>query len=195
MEDLIKKVSYLKGYADGLDLSPKSDEGKLIIKLLDVMSEMADTIEELNSRVDDVEDVVDELDDCVLEIADDLYGDDEYDDYDDDDDDDYIDDYDDDDYDSDGNDYFEIQCPNCGEDVMIDFDMIDDDNAIVCPNCHEEIELEFDCDCDDDGAFVAEKKNLKLKFRGSENQRIINVKKSLEDKTVTELTEREYDEY
>ena len=54
------------------------------------------------------------------------------------------------DYDSDGNDYFEIQCPNCGEDVMIDFDMIDDDNAIVCPNCHEEIELEFDCDCDDD---------------------------------------------
>ena len=46
-----------------------------------------------------------------------------------------------------------------------------------------------------DGAFVAEKKNLKLKFRGSENQRIINVKKSLEDKTVTELTEGEYDEY
>ena len=41
----------------------------------------------------------------------------------------------------------------------------------------------------------AEKKNLKLKFRGSENQRIINVKKSLEDKTVTELTEGEYDEY
>ena len=40
MEDLIKKVSYLKGYADGLDLSPKSDEGKLIIKLLDVMSIM-----------------------------------------------------------------------------------------------------------------------------------------------------------
>ena len=76
MEDLIKKVSYLKGYADGLDLSPKSDEGKLIIKLLDVMSEMADTIEELNSRVDDVEDVVDGLDVCVLEIADDLYGED-----------------------------------------------------------------------------------------------------------------------
>ena len=65
------------------------------------------------------------------------------------DDDDFMDDYDDD-YDSDGNDYFEIQCPNCGEDVMIDFDMIDDDNAIVCPNCHGEIELEFDVDEDDE---------------------------------------------
>ena len=31
-----------------------------------------------------------------------------------------------------------------------------------------------------DGRFVAEKKNLSLKFRGSENQRILDVKKSLE---------------
>ncbi len=52
MEDLIKKVSYLKGYADGLDLSPKSDKGKLaFIKLLDVMSEIAHVyLEELNSK-------------------------------------------------------------------------------------------------------------------------------------------------
>ena len=31
-----------------------------------------------------------------------------------------------------------------------------------------------------DGRFVAAKKNLSLKFRGSENQRILDVKKSLE---------------
>ena len=31
-----------------------------------------------------------------------------------------------------------------------------------------------------DGEFVEEKKNIMLKFRGSENQRIIDVKKSLE---------------
>ena len=46
--------------------------------------------------------------------------------------------------------FFEIQCPNCGEDVMIDFDTIDEENGIVCPHCHEEIILEFDCDCDCD---------------------------------------------
>lgn len=152
MEDLIKKVSYLKGYADGLDISPKSDEGKLIIKLLDVLGEMANALEEVSCRVEEVEDVADELDECVLAIADDLYGDDEYDeDYDDDyeEDEDFLDEYDED-YDGDGGDYFEIQCPSCGEDVMIDFDMIDDDNAIICPNCHEEIELEFECDCDDE---------------------------------------------
>ena len=32
-----------------------------------------------------------------------------------------------------------------------------------------------------DGKFVAEKRNLSLKFRGSENQRVLNVKKSLEE--------------
>lgn len=153
MEDLIKKVSYLKGYADGLDISPKSEEGKLIIKLLDLMGDMADAIEELNDRVYDAEDVIDELDECVLAMADDVYGEDDEDDYDDiygeDDDDDFFGDYDDE-YDGDGDDYFELQCPNCNEDVMIDFDMLDDENAIVCPNCHEEIELEFECDCGDE---------------------------------------------
>lgn len=37
-----------------------------------------------------------------------------------------------------------------------------------------------------DGKFVEEKKNLRLKFRGSENQRIIDVKKSLADNRVVE---------
>ena len=36
-----------------------------------------------------------------------------------------------------------------------------------------------------DGEFILEKKNIQLKFRGSENQRIIDVKKSLaEEKTI-----------
>lgn len=154
MEDLIKKVAYLKGYADGLDISPKSDEGKLIMKLIDVMAEMADTIVELEDRVCDVEDIQDELDESLLAMADDLYGDADPDGYDDDDayDDfegDFMEDYDDDEL-ADGSDYFEIECPNCGEDVMIDFDMIDDDSEIVCPNCHEEIELEFKLGSDEE---------------------------------------------
>ena len=144
MEDLIKQTAYLKGYAEGLDISPKSDEGRLIMKLIDVVGVMADKITELEERVMDVEDVTDELDEAVFAMAEDLY-DDDYDDDDFDEDDDYMDDEYDDDLDDDGGDYFEIECPNCGEDVMIDFDMIDDDNAIICPNCHEEIELEFDC--------------------------------------------------
>ncbi len=147
MEDLIKQAAYLKGYAEGLDISPKSDEGKLIMKLIDVVGTMADKINELEERVMDVEDVTDELDEALYEIADDLYGDDYDDSYEDDD---FSDSEYDDELDEDGGDYFEIECPNCGEDVMIDFDMIDDDSAIICPNCHEEIELEFNVGSDDE---------------------------------------------
>ena len=35
-----------------------------------------------------------------------------------------------------------------------------------------------------DGRFEMDKKNLMIKFRGSTNQRIIDVKKSLQEKTV-----------
>ena len=35
-----------------------------------------------------------------------------------------------------------------------------------------------------DGPFIEEKKNISLKFRGSENQRIIDVQKTLKDKKV-----------
>lgn len=38
-----------------------------------------------------------------------------------------------------------------------------------------------------DGEFIDEKKNLRLKFRGSENQRIIDVKESLKSGAVTEF--------
>jgi len=36
-----------------------------------------------------------------------------------------------------------------------------------------------------DGAFIEEKKNLRLSFRGSENQRLIDVKKTLESGEIT----------
>lgn len=150
MENLSKKVSYLRGYADGLDISPKSDEGKLIEKMLEVLEEMADAIDELEYSQAETEEIVDELDETLFALADDIYGDDDYEDYEDED---FLDDYDED-YDEGGSDYFEIQCPSCGEDVIVDFDMIDSDEDIVCPNCHEEIELDIDfeddCDCGHD---------------------------------------------
>lgn len=39
-----------------------------------------------------------------------------------------------------------------------------------------------------DGKFVEKKKNLRLKFRGSENQRLIDVKKSLAEGEVVEIS-------
>lgn len=47
----------------------------------------------------------------------------------------------------------------------------------------DKIELLKECDVLVDGLFVEELKDLTLKFRGSSNQRILDIKKSLENKT------------
>lgn len=156
MSEISKDVSYLKGLSEGMKISDKSDEGKLIEKLIDTLANAADEIEALWNRNDELEARLFELDeevyaaemdiDAIYDTVEDALEDDDFDD------DDY-DEYDDDDnfldYDED-DDLFEIMCPECGEDVVVDFDMIDEENSIVCPNCHHDIELEFDMD-DDEG--------------------------------------------
>ena len=114
MEDFAKKAAYLKGFADGLDISPKSDEGKLIGKLVDLVTEMAEEIDSINNYSDELTERIDIIDEDLGELEDDYYGDGEDYDYDDDDDDDDIFDFShDDDEDDDDMDYFEIECPNC----------------------------------------------------------------------------------
>ncbi len=55
------------------------------------------------------------------------------------------------------------------------------ENLMKKENCKKLIEL---CDVLVDGRFVEELKDLRLKFRGSSNQRLINIKKSTPDKVV-----------
>lgn len=49
------------------------------------------------------------------------------------------------------------------------------------------LEMLKECDVLIDGPFIMEKKDLRLKFRGSSNQRVIDVKKTLESGMVVEL--------
>ena len=95
MSDITKKASYLRGYADGLDISPKSDEGKLIGKMLELIEEMAEMIDELDYVQCETIDIIDDLEEDMALIVDDFYGeDDEEDD---------VEDWDEDDEDDDDN--------------------------------------------------------------------------------------------
>lgn len=53
-------------------------------------------------------------------------------------------------------------------------------------NDNKKLELLKECDVLVDGLFVEELLDLKLKFRGSSNQRIIDIKKSLEENKIIE---------
>ena len=135
MENIIKKVAYLKGLTDGLEISEKTDEGKVLLKIVDILEEMADAIDEIAADQEELMEQVDEIDEDLAAVEDDLYEDD----------------CDCDDCDCDDDmEYYEIECPSCKEVIYLDEDIFDDDAPIVCPNCGQEIELDFDCDCDCD---------------------------------------------
>lgn len=145
MSGLSEKISYLKGLAEGMSISEASNEGKLISKMIEVLDDAAREINDLRNSFEELDEAAADVDmelDDIYNIIDHMSGDD-FDDYDED------DDYDDDDdlfevMDDEEDGLFEIMCPECGEDVIVDFDMLDDDNNIVCPNCHKDIDLEFD---------------------------------------------------
>ncbi len=142
MNDLSNKISYIKGLSDGLSLSNKSDEGKVLSELIDLVLELSNKVAELEEETSYLEEVTEELDDSLLELYEDLedYIEDDYDDFDD------ALDY----LDDEESELFEMECPECHEDIMIDYDMLDADNCIICTNCGKEIELNIDFDDEDE---------------------------------------------
>lgn len=135
MSYLSERAAYLKGLAEGLAIDDSKSEGKLLIKMIDLLEEMAATIEDnsdaivaCEERVDDLEDFADDM---IEEMSGCDCGDDECDCCDCDCDDDY-----------DDEEFYEVECPTCNEKVYFDEDMLDDE--LICPNCNGKIEIEFE---------------------------------------------------
>ena len=51
MEELIKKVAYIKGLAEGSDLSKKTPEGKILSKVLEVLEELTDYVADMDDEL------------------------------------------------------------------------------------------------------------------------------------------------
>lgn len=145
---MTNKAAYIKGLADGMEISAASKEGKLIYALIELVEEMTATIEEMKGKMSDLEDYVEEIDEDLGDVEELLLCDeDEEDECDGDCDncclDCELDDFDDDD-DFNDEDFFEITCPACGDVVFFDSD-IDPEN-LACPACGEK----FECIVDED---------------------------------------------
>jgi formylmethanofuran dehydrogenase subunit E len=122
--------------------------GKLIAALIDLVGELASAVqahdEDLDEVVEELEDLreyIEEIDEDLSDVEDYLDEELEYDEYDeldeDDDDEDWLDD------DEEGE-YFEIECPSCGE--MICFDESVEPENLTCPACGEK----FSCEIEED---------------------------------------------
>ena len=135
---LNERASYIKGLCDGMEIDKTSKEGKVIAALCELVSNMAVAIEELEEEVCDLRDYIEELDEDLGDVEEVLCDSDDYDDY-------------EDDYECDGNceccdedceladdEYFEVECPSCGETIC--FDESIDPEELACPACGEKFE-------------------------------------------------------
>jgi len=126
-----EKVAYLKGLADGMKIdAEKSDEGKLLREIIDVLEEVGLSIEDLEENTVALGEEIDALSDDLSDVEDVVFEDED----------------DEDPCCGCGEDFFEIECPHCGETLVIDESMVGED-AIECPHCKEKIAL---CDCGDE---------------------------------------------
>lgn len=131
---LNEKAAYIKGLAEGLELDAKSKEGKIIAALLDLVTDMAQSVSDLEEDVEYLNDYIEEIDEDLGEVEEILVEDDECD----------CDDCDctcddcDCDCELEDEDFFEIDCPSCGETVCFD-DSIDPED-LICPACGEKFE-------------------------------------------------------
>lgn len=137
-----EKAAYIKGLFEGSDFDKNSKEVTIISELIALETKMAEKISKLEKENAELREYIEEIDEDLGAVEEELYFDDE--DYDDD-----VEQEDDIDSDDDVNeDYYELECPNCGETICFD-DSIDID-SLVCPACGEKInDVELcDLDCD-----------------------------------------------
>lgn len=120
-----EKVAYLKGLAEGLELdTEKSKEGKLISVMIGILEEIGISIDELEDDVADMGEELDAISEDLSDVEEIVYEDDDEDDYDED------------------EDFFEVECPSCGADIVIDQDVLDA-GTVECPGCGEKFALDL----------------------------------------------------
>ena len=131
---ITEKAAYIKGLAEGLELDNSTKEGKLLAAIIDMISDMAEDITDIAEDVEYLDEYIEELDEDLGALEEYVYElDDECD----------CDDCDEDCCDCDccdceDDEYFEVECPSCGETVC--FDCSIDPEELTCPACGEKFE-------------------------------------------------------
>ena len=126
-----EKVAYLKGLAEGLNLdTEKSKEGKLISVMIGILEEVGLSIEDLEENAHAMGEEIDALSDDLADVESVVYDEENEDE-----------DFDDD--------WFEVECPNCEEPLVID-DKALADGFIQCPNCQTKFSLDLSDDTDEE---------------------------------------------
>lgn len=129
--EILEKVAYLKGLAEGLGLEDTTKEGKILKVMMDILDDMALEMQDLRDEQYEIEEGLDAVSDDLSDVESFIYEafdeDDEDEDEDEDDEDEPV---------------YETTCPNCEEPIYFDEDILAD-GSVECPNCGEKLEFDL----------------------------------------------------
>ena len=118
-----EKVAYIRGLYDGLGLDvEKSGEARILSEVLDVLRQIGGQMDGAAASMDRLFDELDDLRDSVADLENAVF--------------------DGDDADTD-EDFFEIPCPTCGEDLTVDDEALAA-GVVDCPHCGGRFALSFE---------------------------------------------------
>ncbi len=121
--EILEKVAYMKGLAEGLGLDTKSKEGKLLKVMIDILDDVALELQDIRDEQGELEEGLDAVSDDLSDVETYLYEQDDEEDGDD--------------------EVYQTTCPNCEEDIFFD-ETILADGSILCPNCGEKLEFDLE---------------------------------------------------
>lgn len=73
MREILQRVYYLRGLADGMKINDQKDEGKLLLETIEVLEELALAVENLDYRQDLIVEDLDEIDEDLADLEDFVY--------------------------------------------------------------------------------------------------------------------------
>lgn len=140
-----EKVAYLKGLAEGIEISSDTKEGKLLTGILDILGDISDALKELEEEEKNLSIYAEELDEDLGALEKAFVKNYDFDSFD------YSDkDFADDLYNEDDEDYEDfgdlegsakVNCPSCGELILFDAEDIETEGSFTCPECGVEISV------------------------------------------------------
>ena len=128
--EIMERVAYLKGLAEGMELDVEKKEGKLLAAIIDVLEDMAMELEDLWDGEEELADGLDAVSDDLEDVEELLFDDEDEDD-----------EYDEEDFDDD-EDCYATTCPTCEEEIYFDESVLED-GEVICPNCGEKLEFDL----------------------------------------------------
>ena len=129
----IEKVAYIKGLMEGMKIDESTDNGKLFKLIVDILDDLTKDVADIEDYVTELTEQVDAVDEDLNALEEDFY-----------------EEWDEEDEcgcgccDCDAE-YYDVTCPNCGEDFEVDEDTLLD-GSVECPACGKDLQFEFDED-------------------------------------------------